>query len=82
MLLGIEDFGWQRDRTGNPFTFAGLRLHALDFARVGQMMLDGGTWRGKRIINRSGSASRPGPSRTSSRDAAYSGGCFRARRAS
>ena len=49
--LGIDDFGWQLDPAGNPFGFAGLRIHAVDFARIGQMMLEGGTWRGKRIIS-------------------------------
>jgi CubicO group peptidase (beta-lactamase class C family) len=49
--LGIKDFRWQLDRAGNPYGFAGLQIHALDFARVGQMMLDGGAWRGKRILS-------------------------------
>jgi CubicO group peptidase (beta-lactamase class C family) len=49
--LGIRDVSWTHDRTGNPYGMAGLRIHAADFAKIGQMMLWGGTWNGKRVVS-------------------------------
>src|SRR5215217_6227977 len=51
--LGIRDFRWDRDPSGNPVGMAGLQLHPVDFAKVGQMLLQGGTWQGKRILSAS-----------------------------
>jgi CubicO group peptidase (beta-lactamase class C family) len=49
--MGIADFTWSLDRAGNPHGMAGLQIRAIDLARVGQMMLDGGTWKGQRIVS-------------------------------
>jgi CubicO group peptidase (beta-lactamase class C family) len=49
--LGITDFTWSLDDAGNPHGLAGLQLRAIDLARIGQMMLDGGTWKGRRIVS-------------------------------
>src|SRR5690606_25454076 len=38
--LGITDFRWSRDRAGNPHAMAGLRIHAEDLAKLGQLVLD------------------------------------------
>lgn len=51
--LGIRDTQWTHDRAGNPHGMAGLQLHAADFAKLGQLMLQGGTWQGKRILSES-----------------------------
>ncbi len=40
--LGITDWKWMHDKAGNPHAMAGLRLRALDLAKIGQLMLDGG----------------------------------------
>jgi CubicO group peptidase (beta-lactamase class C family) len=48
--LGITRFAWMRDPAGNPHVLAGLRLDALDLARIGQLMLDGGLYGGKRLL--------------------------------
>lgn len=48
--LGISRFDWMRDPAGNPHVLAGLRLDALDLARIGQLMLDGGLHGGKRLL--------------------------------
>jgi CubicO group peptidase (beta-lactamase class C family) len=48
--MGITQFSWMLDRAGNPYGMAGLSILAKDFAKVGQMMLDGGNWRGSRIV--------------------------------
>jgi hypothetical protein len=51
--LGITDFTWTLDRAGNPHAMSGLQIRALDLARIGQMMLQGGEWKGKTIVPRS-----------------------------
>jgi CubicO group peptidase (beta-lactamase class C family) len=49
--LGITEVTWWRDRSGNPAANAGLQIHALDLAKIGQLVLDEGMWRGRRILS-------------------------------
>jgi CubicO group peptidase (beta-lactamase class C family) len=49
--LGITDASWALDRAGNPHAMAGLQIRPLDLAKIGQLMLDQGMWRGKRILS-------------------------------
>jgi CubicO group peptidase (beta-lactamase class C family) len=49
--MGITEFTWSIDRAGNPYVLSGAQMRAIDLARIGQMMLDGGTWKGRRIIS-------------------------------
>jgi CubicO group peptidase (beta-lactamase class C family) len=49
--MGITDFTWTLDDAGNPYAMAGLHLRAIDLAKIGQMMLDGGTWRETRVVS-------------------------------
>jgi len=49
--IGIGEFGWTRDRAGNPHGMAGLQLHATDFAAIGQLLLDGGVFADEPIIS-------------------------------
>lgn len=49
--MGITDVQWNTDPAGTPQVMAGLQIRAQDLARLGQMMLDGGTWNGKRILS-------------------------------
>lgn len=61
--LGITDTEWMLDPAGNPHAMSGLRMHAMDLARVGQMLLDGGEWNGTRVLSRAWidrSTSEPG----------------------
>lgn len=51
--LGITDFSWSLDPAGNPHAMSGLQIRALDLARIGQLMLQDGRWRGKTIVPRS-----------------------------
>lgn len=51
--LGIRDVFWQKDPSGNPLGMSGLRLHPVDFAKVGQLMLQRGVWQGQRILSES-----------------------------
>jgi CubicO group peptidase (beta-lactamase class C family) len=48
--LGIIRFAWMRDAAGNPHVLAGLQMDARDLARIGQLMLDGGVYDGKRLL--------------------------------
>ena len=48
--LGIRDVSWTRDSAGNPHGMSGLQIHPIDFAKIGQMLLDGGKWQGKQIL--------------------------------
>lgn len=50
--LGITDFHWTLDKAGNPHAMSGLQIRPLDFAKLGQLMLDGGTWHGRRVLSR------------------------------
>ncbi len=48
--LHIEDVEWGRLINGEPAAFAGLRLRPRDTAKIGQLVLNGGTWQGQRIV--------------------------------
>jgi CubicO group peptidase (beta-lactamase class C family) len=48
--LGITRFSWMRDASGNPHGMAGLQIDPLDFARIGQLMLDDGKLQGRQIL--------------------------------
>lgn len=51
--LGIHDYRWNTDPAGNPYVYSRLEIHALDFAKIGQMLADGGVWHGKQIVDAS-----------------------------
>ena len=51
--LGIAKFEWARTPQGKPFGGGGLRLRALDFAKYGQLYLNGGIYNGKRLLEES-----------------------------
>jgi CubicO group peptidase (beta-lactamase class C family) len=59
--LKIERYGWFLDRAGNPYGGGGVHFLPRDFMKLGQLMLNGGTWQGKRILGRDfvGRASSP-----------------------
>src|SRR6185295_11921328 len=48
--LHIEDFEWSVMLNGAPAAGAGLRLRPRDAAKIGQLILNGGTWQGQRIV--------------------------------
>ncbi|HEX5041402.1 MAG TPA: serine hydrolase [Candidatus Polarisedimenticolaceae bacterium] len=50
MQLGT--YAWPLDPAGNPYGGGGLNLLARDFLKFGQLMLDGGVWKGRRILSR------------------------------
>ena len=49
--MGITRYIWPIDRVRNPYGGGGLGLTARDFIKFGQLMLDDGTWKGKRILS-------------------------------
>jgi CubicO group peptidase (beta-lactamase class C family) len=52
--LGIDDVDWSR-HLGNGFTTSsdGLSLRARDWAKIGQLVLNQGLWKGKQIVSAS-----------------------------
>jgi CubicO group peptidase (beta-lactamase class C family) len=48
--LGITTFDWITGADGTPSAASGLRLSPRDLARVGQLVLHGGTWEGRSIV--------------------------------
>lgn len=55
-LLGgpmkIRRYAWGLDPAGQPYGGGGVRFLARDFMKFGQLLLDGGTWQGRRILGR------------------------------
>lgn len=48
--LGMADTSLNLDEKGHAWTYADMRTTTRDMARIGQLMLEGGLWRGKRIL--------------------------------
>ena len=52
--LGITRVAWiDVPPAHEPAPWGGLRLRPRDLARIGQLVLDGGTWQGRRIVSQS-----------------------------
>jgi CubicO group peptidase (beta-lactamase class C family) len=49
--LGIVDFSWSQDRSGNPHGMSGLKAHPRDLAKLGQLMANKGRWENKVILD-------------------------------
>lgn len=67
--LGMSDTSWGRDAAGNALTYSGMTSTCLDLARVGHLMLSGGSWDGARVL--SADFVRQATSPSSSLNAAY-----------
>jgi len=50
--LGMARYAWPLDPAGHPYGGGGVRALPRDFMKLGQLMLDGGTWNGQRILAR------------------------------
>ena len=50
--LGIRNYFWSRDATGQPHGLAGLHLLPRDLAKIGELLLHEGAYRGRPIISR------------------------------
>ena len=51
--LGITEFEWMRMQSGEIAADGGLRLRPRDMAKLGQLVLSQGEWKGKRIVSAS-----------------------------
>jgi CubicO group peptidase (beta-lactamase class C family) len=49
--LGIHKYTWGHHQDGTVDTGGGLRLSPIDMAKIGYTFLDGGKWKGKKIIS-------------------------------
>jgi CubicO group peptidase (beta-lactamase class C family) len=50
--MKITRYAWGLDPAGNPYGGGGTDLLLRDFMKLGQLMLNGGTWEGHRILSR------------------------------
>jgi CubicO group peptidase (beta-lactamase class C family) len=50
--MKIRRYGWVLDPAGNPYGGGSVQFLPRDFMKLGQLMLDGGTWNGRRILSR------------------------------
>jgi CubicO group peptidase (beta-lactamase class C family) len=48
--LGITDFTWYKHPDGSPHAAGGLRLRPRDLAKIGQLILQRGSWNGVPIV--------------------------------
>jgi CubicO group peptidase (beta-lactamase class C family) len=50
--MKIRRYEWGLDRAGHPYGGGGMNLLLRDFIKLGQVMLDGGLWQGRRIVGK------------------------------
>jgi CubicO group peptidase (beta-lactamase class C family) len=50
--LKIRYYGWGLDPVGHPYGGGGAHFLPRDFMKIGQLMLNGGTWDGRRILSK------------------------------
>jgi CubicO group peptidase (beta-lactamase class C family) len=48
--MDIHPGPWDKDKTGHPYAMAGLKLGAADAAKIGQLVLDRGKWKGRQLV--------------------------------
>ena len=49
--LGINEYQWDKFADGRIQTDGGLSLRPRDMAKIGQLVLNGGSWQGKQIVS-------------------------------
>lgn len=50
--LCISSWAWDHDGRGATYAYSRVHLRAVDLASIGQLVLDGGTWRGTPVLSR------------------------------
>lgn len=48
--MNISEFGWIKDRSGNPTVHGAFKLKATDLLKFGELLLHQGTYNGERIV--------------------------------
>jgi len=49
--MSIDHYAWLLDPVGHAYGGGGVRIRARDFIKFGQLMLNGGSWNGRRILD-------------------------------
>ncbi|MEG2075448.1 MAG: serine hydrolase, partial [Victivallaceae bacterium] len=49
--LGIGEYSWEKDKFGNSMGGWGIAMTLEDYAKLGQLYLNGGVWNGKRLLS-------------------------------
>jgi CubicO group peptidase (beta-lactamase class C family) len=49
--MQIDNYAWFLDPVGHPYGGGSVRLLPRDFLKLGQLMLNGGSWAGRRILD-------------------------------
>lgn len=62
--MGVSDGAWWRDLSGDTLTFCCVDMPSRDFARFGQLFLDGGRLGGRRIVSEEWVRESTSPSRS------------------
>lgn len=62
--MGVSDSAWWRDTSGDTLTFCCLDMPSRDFARFGQLFLEGGRLGGRRIVPEAWVTESTSPSRS------------------
>jgi CubicO group peptidase (beta-lactamase class C family) len=50
-ILDIKNYRWARQKNGEILSAGGFSMRPIDAAKLGQLMLDKGVWRGRQIIS-------------------------------
>jgi len=48
--MGILDFQWSKDKSGNPHGMSGFQVLPADLAKLGQLYINRGGWNGQQLI--------------------------------
>ncbi len=59
--MKIHRYGWGLDPAGNPYGGGSTSMILRDFAKMGQLLLNAGTWNGRRIISKEYAAASGSP---------------------
>jgi CubicO group peptidase (beta-lactamase class C family) len=59
--MQITHYAYGLDPLGRPYGGGGVQFEARDFMKFGQLMLNGGTWNGKRIVSKDFAARATSP---------------------
>jgi CubicO group peptidase (beta-lactamase class C family) len=59
--MKFRHYEWALDSAGNPYGGGGTNLLLRDFMKLGQLMLDGGMWEGRRILSQDFAARAASP---------------------